>query len=319
MTKTLIQAIEEAKSIGISGHIRPDGDCIGSTVGLYNYVRKNYPDKLCRLYLEQIPAEIKNAIDAPDTLDGTDDETVFELFVSLDSSSPDRLGPNQALFERAKLKYVIDHHKTNTFFGDINIVADEMGACAEVLFDLLDYEKMDLSIAAPLYLGIVHDTGVFKYSSTKRHTMETAGKLLELGVDAAKIIDGTFYEKSWNQNKLLALALNKAELYQDGYTAVTIITRADLESVCCKMTETDGIVEQLRLTRGVEIAAFIREDGDNFYKISLRSKNGEIDVSQIAVRYGGGGHERAAGFNVNGDINVFVKELLDQISGMKDH
>ena len=317
MSKSLIEAIKEAGSIGITGHIRPDGDCIGSTVGMFNYVRKNYPEKKTCLFLEKIPDEIKNALDAPEPLDGTGRDDEFDLFIALDSSSADRLGPNQALFEKAKKRYVIDHHKTNTGYGDYNHVAEDAGSCAEVLFELLEYEKMDLSIAAPLYLGIVHDTGVFKYSSTCRRTMEIAGMLLDLGVDASKIIDGTFYEKSWNQNKLLALALNKAQLFHDGYTALTLITRADLESVGCKRTETDGIVEQLRLTRGVEIAIFIREDGDNLYKFSLRSKNGDIDVSEIAVIYGGGGHERAAGFDAFGSIDKLIDDVLGRISEMK--
>ena len=313
MTKTLIQAIEEAEKIGITGHIRPDGDCIGSTVGLFNYVRKNYPEKKVMLFLEQIPQEMKNVLDAPEVLNGEDYDIKFDLFVSLDSSSVDRLGPNQSLFENAGFRYVIDHHKTNTGFGDYNHVIPDASSCCEVLFDLLDYKKMDLGIAAPIYLGIVHDTGVFKYSSTGRHTMEIAGMLLDLGVDSGRIIDGTFYEKSWAQNKLLALALNKAELYHDGFTALTLITRDDLKSVGLTMNDTDGIVEQLRLTRGVEIAVFIREDGDNYYKLSLRSKNGEVDVSKIAVAYSGGGHARAAGFNATGNIEEIIKNVLSLI------
>ena len=318
MTKTLIQAIEEAEKIGITGHIRPDGDCIGSTVGLFNYVRKNYPEKKVMLFLEHIPQEMKNVLDAPEVLNGEDYDIKFDLFVSLDSSSVDRLGPNQSLFENAGVRYVIDHHKTNTGFGDYNHVVPDASSCCEVLFDLLDYEKMDLGIAAPIYLGIVHDTGVFKYSSTRRHTMEIAGMLLDLGVDSGRIIDGTFYEKSWAQNKLLAIALNKAELYHDGFTALTLITRDDLKSVGLTMNDTDGIVEQLRLTRGVEIAVFIREDGDNYYKLSLRSKNGEVDVSKIAVAYSGGGHLRAAGFNATGNIEEINKNVLSLIDEYRE-
>ncbi len=318
MTKTLIQAIEEAEKIGITGHIRPDGDCIGSTVGLFNYVRKNYPEKKVMLFLEQIPQEMKNVLDAPEVLNGEDYDIKFDLFVSLDSSSVDRLGPNQSLFENAGVRYVIDHHKTNTGFGDYNHVIPDASSCCEVLFDLLDYKKMDLGIAAPIYLGIVHDTGVFKYSSTGRHTMEIAGMLLDLGVDSGRIIDGTFYEKSWAQNKLLAIALNKAELYHDGFTALTLITRDDLKSVGLTMNDTDGIVEQLRLTRGVEIAVFIREDGDNYYKFSLRSKNGLVDVSKIAVAYSGGGHLRAAGFNATGNIEEIIKNVLSLIEEYRE-
>ncbi len=318
MTKTLIQAIEESGKIGITGHIRPDGDCVGSTVALYNYIRKNYPDKSVSFFLETVPDEMSKVLNAPDPLNGDECDETFDLFVSLDSSSLDRLGPNVHLFEKAGIKYVVDHHKTNTCFGDYNHVVEDASSCCEVLFDLLEYEKMDLSVAMALYLGIVHDTGVFKYSSTCRHTMEIAGMLLDLGVDSARIIDGTFYEKSWAQNKLLAIALNKAMLYDEGYVAATLITRQDLKSVGLSMNDTDGIVEQLRLTRGVEIAIFVREDGDDYYKFSLRSKNGEVDVSKIAVYYEGGGHSRAAGFNVSGNIDEIIENVLRLIKQYKN-
>ena len=147
--------------------------------------------------------------------------------------------------------------------------------------------------------------------------MEVAGKLVEKGVRGDKIIDGSFYEKTWNQNKLLGIALDKAQLYLDGYVAATVLTREDLKRAGCTLYETDGIVDQLRLTRDVEIAMFVREDGDDFYKFSLRAKNGEIDVSEISVEYKGGGHEMAAGFSAHGKIEVLLKELLESIDRMR--
>lgn len=315
MYKTLIEAIENSNSIAISGHIRPDGDCVGSTTALYNYIKHNYPQKQVVLFLENIADEFKSVLSVPENLDGNNwmEENPgykFDLFAALDSSSVDRLGPNQELFREAGFRFVIDHHKTNTEYGDINIVYADASSACEVLFDQLECDKIDLETARCLYLGIVHDTGVFKFNSTSRHTMEIAGILLEKGVNSDVIIDKTFYEKSWNQNKLLGLALDKARLHLNGLAASTIITRADLEKTGCKMTETDGIVEQLRLTRNVELAIFIREDGDNYYKFSLRSKNGLLDVSEIAVVYNGGGHLMASGFSAEGDVEEILSDVL---------
>ncbi len=163
MTKTLIQAIEEAEKIGITGHIRPDGDCIGSTVGLFNYVRKNYPEKKVMLFLEQIPQEMRNVLDAPEVLNGEDYDIKFDLFVSLDSSSVDRLGPNQSLFENAGVRYVIDHHKTNTGFGDYNHVIPDASSCCEVLLTCLIIKKWTLA-SQRLYISELYM--IREYSST---------------------------------------------------------------------------------------------------------------------------------------------------------
>ncbi len=317
MYKTLIEAIEDSQSIAISGHIRPDGDCVGSTTALYNYIKKNYPDKTVRLFLERIPPEMAAVITAPEPLNGEEWDEKFDLFVSLDASTPDRLGPNLRLFQEAGYRFVVDHHVTNRGFGDTNHIVGEAASCCEVLFDLLEEDKIDVEVGKCIYLGIVHDTGVFKFPSTSRHTMEVAGILVEKGVRGDKIIDGSFYEKTWSQNKLLGIALDKAKLYFDGYVAATVITREDLKSVGCTLYDTDGIVDQLRLTQGVEIAMFIREDGDDFYKFSLRAKNGEIDVSEISVAYKGGGHEMAAGFSAHGKIEDLIKELLENIEKMR--
>ena len=179
MYKTLIEAIEDSQSIAISGHIRPDGDCVGSTTALYNYIKKNYPDKTVRLFLERIPPEMAAVITAPEPLNGEEWDEKFDLFVSLDASTPDRLGPNLRLFQEAGYRFVVDHHVTNRGFGDTNHIVGEAASCCEVLFDLLEEDKIDVEVGKCIYLGIVHDTGVFKFPSTSRHTMEVAGILVE--------------------------------------------------------------------------------------------------------------------------------------------
>ena len=315
MSSKLIEAIKKAETIAISGHINPDGDCVGSTSGLYHYILANFPEKKV-FYFLQDPAEgIKAVIDMPQTAAYADyQETVFDLFISLDSSTEDRLGDAAPIFDNAKFRFVVDHHKTNIGFGDENVIVADASSACEVLFDLLDEDKINLNCAKSLYLGIVHDTGVFKYSLTSGHTMEIAGKLMDMGIDTAYTIDRSFYEKSWKQTKLFARALDKACLAANGRLSYTVIDKKDLDEFDCTKMDTDGIVEQLRLVNTVEVAMFIRQDGENLYKVSLRAKTGIVDVSEISVMYNGGGHKMAAGFSVEGDIAEIVPTLVEEIT-----
>lgn len=306
---TLNDAIINANTIAISGHIRPDGDCIGSTTAIYNYIVENYKDKQVDYLLEPFAASVSKCIDRPASLGLKN----VDLFISLDCASKDRLGNAASVFDDAKVKYVIDHHKTNTGFGDINVIVPEASSACEVLYELLDDDKISLKTASSLYLGIVHDTGVFKYNSTSKKTMEIAGCLLDKGVNSAFIIDETFYAKSFKQNKLLARGLDKSVMLEDMPVIYTVITMDDLKEFGLTSADTDGIVEQLRLTDGVEIACFIRQDDEGLYKFSLRAKTGIIDVSTISVIHGGGGHKMAAGFSMNGSEEQVISIVMDDL------
>lgn len=310
----LLDKIESAKTIVISGHTKPDGDCIGSTTALYFYIAENYQDKEVYVSLEPAPKSVSKCIDCTPIVSADKLPEKVDLFVALDSSSPDRLMGTLPAFEMADYRLVIDHHKTNTLYGDENIVNANAGSCCEVLFELLDYEKISLKAASALYLGIVFDTGVFKYSSTSRRTMEIGGMLLDKGVNSSQIIDTGFYEKTWKQNLLLAKAINSGKVTEDGFVAHALITLDDLKQADALASDTEGIVEQLRLTEGVEIAVFIREEAKDTYKVSLRSKNGLVDVSEISVKYGGGGHSRAAGFTAFGSYDKVLNDLLNEIN-----
>lgn len=311
----LLSEITKAKSVGITGHVRPDGDCAGSTTAMYNYIADNYPDKEVYFFLEPVSTAIENCLDFPERSEaGAFEGVTLDLFISLDSSSEDRLGDNLPVFKSAKKRVVIDHHKTNTGFGDVNIVRPEVSSACEVLFELLETEKIGASVARSLYLGIVHDTGVFKYQSTTGRTMTIAGILLDKGVDSAAVIDGTFYERTWNQNRLLGRAIEKTKIFANGMISLVVISAEDLAEFGCTRIDTDGIVENIRLIKGVEIAVFIREDGENYYKVSLRSKTGMIDVSEISAENGGGGHKMAAGFSVYKNADELTDYLVDTIT-----
>ena len=169
-----------------------------------------------------------------------------------------------------------------------------------------------MHIAECIYTGMVHDTGVFQYSCTSKKTMDIAGSLMEMGIDYPKIIDETFYTKTFSQNKILGQALIKSELYLDGDVIFTWISLDEMRKYDVLPKHLDGIVNQLRITKDIKIAVFLYENEDGTYKGSLRV-NGDYDVSAIASIFGGGGHVKAAGFTIDGPVDSARDRIIGAI------
>ena len=201
---------------------------------------------------------------------------------------------------------------TNTGCGDVNYIDPEIGSCAELIYNLIPEEALDDDIARAIYIGIIHDTGVFQYSCTSAKTMEIAGVLMETGIDYPKIVDDTFYTKTFGQNKILGLALLNAELYLDGAVIATVVFQEDMKRFSVLPKHLDGIVNQLRVTKDTKIALFLYENEDGTFKGSLRV-NGDTNVADIAAQFGGGGHVKAAGFSIEGPIDTAMERILNVI------
>lgn len=303
--------LKDVKSVGISGHVRPDGDCVGSTLGLYGYIRKYYPEIDCKLYLEKVP-ECFYFLSGAKEIVHVPDDRVFDCYFALDCGDLSRLGDFANMFSNAKKTACIDHHKSNSGFADEELVVPGKSSTSELIFELLPKERITKEIAEALYVGIVHDTGVFQYSCTTAATMNAAGFLMECGIDYSGIVDYTYYEKTINQNKILAYAINISKLVLSGAVIESVITKADMERFEVTPADLDGIINQLRITKGVEVAVFLYESGDNEYKVSLRSKR-KVDLSEIALKFGGGGHERAAGATMKGTPEEIFAKLEEEI------
>ena len=299
--KKLDEMLAGAGSVAITGHVHPDGDCVGSCLGLYHYIRRLLPEADVRVYLEPFRAQLAMLKGAEDIRINTSEEFYPDVCMTLDCGDEDRMGENNIrYYQNAAKKICIDHHITNTGFGDISVVCPTASSTSEVLYTLMDEEKIDKDVAQCLYLGIVHDTGVFKHSNTASQTMAIAGKLIDAGAEPAKIIDETFYKKTFAQNKALGRALDSARLFLDGAVVAGVIFLKDLKELGLGAKELDGIVDQLRITEGVQVAVFLYETAAGSFKVSMRA-NGDVDVSAIAGRFGGGGHKKAAGCNLDGD------------------
>jgi len=313
--KSIENELLNAKKVAIAGHIRPDGDCIGSCTALYLYLndcRKDLGLNQVDVYLEPFGQEFNILSGTEDIRHNCDYDDVYDLFISLDCSSPDRLGCAVKYFNSAKRTVCIDHHITNVRFADINhVVADASSTC-EVLFNLMDSERISREIAQSLYIGIVHDTGMFKNSSTSDKTMEIAARLLRKGIDFTRLIDETFIQKSYMQLQILGKCLIESMLIIDGKVIVSSIDRKTLDFYGASFADLNGIIDQLRTAKGCEVAIFIYETNDNEHKVSLRS-NGIVDVSKIAYHFGGGGHIRAAGCTMVGTVQDIINNLTPHI------
>lgn len=308
-----------ARTAAITGHIRPDGDCVGSVMGLYQYMKTNMPEIHADIYLEEPGKEFNYIKDIDRICYDTKGNKTYDVCIVLDCSDKDRLGDFVKYFDGAAKTICIDHHISNMNYADVNLVEPYASSTCEVLYKTLDAHKIDRETAVCLYTGIIHDTGVFKYSCTSADTMAIAGKLMEKGIPYSDIIDNSFYKKTYIQNQVLGRALLESVLFYNGMAIFSKVTRKEMEFYNIEGKQLGGIIEQLRLTEGVEVSIFMYETGVNEYKVSMRSQN-IIDVSRIAVYFGGGGHIRAAGFTAHGTVHDIINNIGSQLElQFKEH
>lgn len=305
-----------AKKIAVSGHMRPDGDCVGAVMGLYLYLKKELPAAEIDVYLEK-PAEIFGCIDhIEDIKSEFNTDLIYDVFIALDTTD-DRLGGAEPIYHRAKKKINIDHHVSNKGCGDVNVIEPQRSSTAEMIYELMDTEKIDVQIAKAIYIGIIHDTGVLRYSNTSPRTLQIVAELIKFGFDFSEIIEETFYERTYLQTQIMGRAILESVRFMNDRCIVSMVSRRMMEFYRVTPKDLDGIVNHLQSVKGVDCSIFMYETGTLEYKVSMRS-NGKVDVSAVAVKFGGGGHVRAAGCTMNGtyhdNINNLSIEIAEQLS-----
>ena len=310
----IYEEVKDAKTIGISGHIRPDGDCVGSCMGLYLYLKKVCPAAAIQVMIER-PADVFSCIRGIEEI-SSDFKPItekFDVYIALDSEKS-RIGEAEKFFDQAEKRINIDHHISNAGgSGDVNYVVPTASSASELVYDVIgDKSAIDADIAKALYIGIIHDTGVFQYSNTSPKTMKIAAELISYGFDFPELIDKTFYEKTYVQNQILGRALLESILFMDGKCIVSMIDKKTMAFYNADSHDLEGIVSQLRSTKGVVCAIFMYQTDTLEYKVSRRS-NGAVDVAKVASFFGGGGHVRAAGVTMQGTFYDIVNNLSAQI------
>ena len=310
------ELLSTSNSIGISGHVRPDGDCVGSCMAMYNYIATYFPEKDVHVYLEPIPnifKFLKNTDKIEDASSVAEDK-VFDLYIALDCSEGSRLGEAERLFEAARQTLCIDHHFSNSGFADYSYIIPDDSSTCELIYNQFGKDKITKDIAECLYLGIIHDTGVFQYSCTTEATMDAAGFLMTKGIDYPKICTDTYYAKTMVQNRMLGKALLSCKTFLDGKIIAAVITAEDMAEYGAQSKHLEGIVQQLRDTTGVEVAVFLYELEDGDFKGSTRA-TGDVDLTVITGEFGGGGHKKAAGFSINTkEPWTVIDRIVDMVS-----
>lgn len=309
--KDFAEQISQAKNIAITGHIHPDGDCIGSCLALRRYILDNFEGKKVDVFLEPIGPEFLFLEGAKD-IKSENVTTVYDLFFVLDCSTNDRFAPFAEMVGCAKQVFCIDHHISNQGLGDFCIVDPKASATCELLCELFLFDKITKACAECLYTGIVHDTGVFKHSNTRRKTMCYAGQLIEKGINISKIIDETFFQKTLIQNKALGQALINSQMMAGNKIIFSNLSDDELKRLGAEPADVNGIIDQLRVTKGVEVAVFTYPLKEGGYKVSMRS-NGNVNVSVISQKFQGGGHIRAAGCTLFGTLDQIKEKIIPEI------
>ncbi len=308
--------MEGAGSVCIAGHVRPDGDAVGSTLALYNYIKKLWPEKDVTLLLEE-PADIYSymkGFDEITVLSKDLPDKVYDLFIAMDLGDMERLGDAGRFFLSAKDTACIDHHISNTGFGNHSYIDPLSSSTSELTFNLMDESLLDRDIAVCIYTGIIHDTGILQYSNTSRHTLEIVGKLIEYGFNFTDIINKTYYEKTYVQNQIMGRAVLESILFMDGHCIASVVDHRTMDFYGATSKDFDGIANQLYKTKGVDVAVFMYESSheQNLYKVSMRASD-RVNVAEIAKKFGGGGHKKAAGFSMSGTYHDILNNISAEI------
>lgn len=304
--------LKGVKTVAILGHVRPDGDCVGSCLAVYNYLAENYPEAEATVYLERPSEKFAYLKNFENIISDYSEDKNYDFCICLDCSDTLRFGAAVKYFNTAKKSLCVDHHITNLHYAEENVVEDKASSTCEIIYSLLEEEKVSKAVAECIYTGIIHDTGVFKYDCTSARTMEVAGKMMAKGIDFSNIIDDSFYRKTYVQNQILGRALLESIVFHGGRFIFSAVSKKDMDFYGVTGADMDGIIDQLRITEGVECAIFMYEISCREYKVSLRSTT-DLDVSKAAVYFGGGGHKKAAGCTMTGSIHDVINNLSDQL------
>ena len=308
----LLQMVEEAKTIAVLGHIRPDGDCVGSCLAVCNYLKEQYPEKTVQVYLEKPPVKFSYLDYFDQISQNPAEDVIYDLCICLDSADKERLGAFVRYLDTAAHSICLDHHITNRGYCEENAVLPDASSTCEVIYGFLEKDKISTAAAACIYTGIIHDTNVFKNSNTTAKTMEAAGDMMSRGIPFSRIIDDSFYRKTYVQNQILGRALLESVTFREGKCIFSVVRRKDMIFYGVESSDLDGIVDQMRVTEGVEVAIFLHETENHVYKVSMRSNN-YVDVSKVASYFGGGGHVRAAGCTMSGSVHDVINNLSEHI------
>ena len=305
------QKIDRAETIVILTHENPDGDAIGSGLAVY-WALKNMGKKV-DFIVPVLPNTFKK-LPGADEIKSEGSVENYDLVIAVDAATIERLSTWGKYLQDAKESFVIDHHESHINYGDIDYVEPVSPATCETLVAIFKAWNVEFTkeVASALLCGLITDTGGFQYQTVTKYTFDCAGEMVEAGADLTNIYRQVFETKSRAAIELQKRALDRMEYLEDGKVCYTYTSLKDEEETEADPGDYEGIVSIGRSVEGVEVSVYIREIGDNKYKISTRS-NEIVNVSEVCSVFGGGGHVRAAGAKTEGILEDLKEKILIEI------
>ena len=307
----ILKQIQKAEKIVILTHESPDGDAVGSSLAMKLIVEKL--EKTADVIIPEY-SRLFNFLPSAEAIMTDSEIKNYDLAISVDCATLKRMAKKE-YFENAKSTIVIDHHGSNTMYGDLNYVNPASPACCEVLAGMLKYYEIDITkdIGTCLMTGIITDTGGFRHVGITPETFEFTADLIRLGVDVPDIYKRTLNTKTRANFELSKKVMDRMEILEDGKVTFTYMNKKDEEEVGAEPGDHEGLVEIGRDIEGIEVSIFIRQkENEDAYKISMRSGN-KVNVSDICFLFGGGGHPRAAGALIQGNVEQVKEKLMKEV------
>ncbi len=324
--QTIINQIRRNRNFFLASHTHPDGDAIGSLLAL-GLALKAMGKEVQLFNPSHIPAVYRFLPSVHMIEQRLAPGAQFDVALILDCGDIDRIGVDAKAVCRKSLVINIDHHVTNTRFGDLQMIDVNACATAEIIYHLIQHlpVSIDCAIATAIYTGILTDTGSFRFSNTNRKAFAICEKMIGMGADPYQVAQHVYGTYSLGRIKLLNLALDSLEISPNARLSVMTLSQRMLRETGTQAEDIDGIINYARRIEDVKVAALIHElrdngslpEGQSQFHVSLRSDGG-VDVAHIAARYGGGGHAGAAGFGTVANLKELKKELMDLSEAFSD-
>lgn len=312
--------IKSSKNILIISHVNPDGDTLGTMCGLYCAIYKKYKKKAEMLVLSKVPKiyEFLPHVKGAKTPAMLDKSREYDLVITVDVASMDRLVDAQIFFEKAKFSVNLDHHGTNNGFGNLAIIEPKSSSSGEVLYKILKTLgwEIDFDTATCLYTAILTDTGGFRFENTSATVFRIAAELTEMGINPKDLYKKCYESKTKATVLFQSYCVSKAVFSSDDKISYTTVYKKDLEKFSAGDDATDGIAETLRAITTTDVSFVVKEVDAKICKVSMRSK--QLNVANICSQFGGGGHKNAAGCTVKLSCEEAIKKILDEIEKEKN-
>jgi bifunctional oligoribonuclease and PAP phosphatase NrnA len=309
----ILDAIRDSERICVVGHVRPDGDCIGSQLGLA-IALKNQGKKVFCWNQDAMPKKLA-FLDPDGLLQKPEKGQEFDCVIATDCASFERLGTVAPCISDRKLFVNIDHHESNTRYADVNWIAGRQPSTGELIFRLLRAANWAITpdIADCLFTAISTDTGSFQYPSTRPATYYVAGKLVDRGADLAKICNEVYQSYPLSRVRLLRHVFNHFRLTHDDQIAYFWLKKADFARTGAQQNDAEGLIDHIRAIEPVVVACVFEEVDLELTRVSLRSKSDKVDVNAIAELFGGGGHKAASGARIPGKPMTVQRQVINAI------